>query len=455
VLGSTLPSGRDGLGAATGSDGTIYALGGEYPRLGIVTNEVDVYPGNGVNTAVVVDAPLIAAGTTFSTANETLSGQAVATFSDPGGAEPIADYSATIDWGDQSTPIGADRISYDSGTGQFTVLGSHTYASTGNYSISVSIHHESAPVATATTMAQIGSLPPTASLSGTVFEDFNNDGQVDFGEKGISGVSIALTGTDDLGHAVNLSQTTDGDGAYVFLNLRPGSYYLTEVNQPSGYTPGIDSVGSAGGQLSAADQFFVQLAQGVNGLNYNYGKQPTGTGAVQQGQTAGIGFWNNKHGQALILAFNGGAGHELGDWLAATLVNLYGAKSANDLAGRNNAYVASLFQQDFLLKGQKLDAQVLATALSVYATNATLDNTNVAAGYGFTVGGDGVGTATVNVGANGGAFGVANNTTMTVIDLLLAADAQAVNGVLYNGNGILRNEAGNVFSAVNHSGAIG
>ena len=32
----------------------------------------------------------------------------------------------------------------------------------------------------------------------------------------------------------------------------------------------------------------------------------TPTGSIQKGQTAGIGFWNNKNGQALILAFNGG-----------------------------------------------------------------------------------------------------------------------------------------------------
>ena len=54
-----------------------------------------------------------------------------------------------------------------------------------------------------------------------------------------------------------------------------------------------------------------------------------------------------------------------------------------------------------------------------------------AAKYGFTVSGYGVGTATFNAGSNGDAFGVANNTTMTVLDLLLATDAQAVNGVLY------------------------
>jgi hypothetical protein len=304
--------------------------------------------------------------------------------------------------------------------------------------------------------ASLTALAP-ASLSGSVFADFNDDGQVDFGENGIGGVSVRLTGTDDVGHAVDRTLQTDGDGAYVFLNLRPGSYYLTRTTQPAGYTPGIDSVGTAGGSLSTtvADQFVLQLAQGVVGQNYNYGERPGASGPVQKGQTAAIGFWNNKNGQALILAFNGGgASHQLGDWLAATFVNMYGAKSGNNLAGKSNAYVAALFQQDFLESGPKVDAQVLATALAVYATNVTLDSTGVAANYGFTVSGYGVGTATFNVGSNGDAFGVANNTTMTVMDLLLATDSQTVSGLLYNGNATKRNEANAVYSALNQAGSI-
>jgi hypothetical protein len=292
-----------------------------------------------------------------------------------------------------------------------------------------------------------------SSLSGIVWEDFNEDGQVDFGEKGLSGVTITLTGTDDLGSPVNLTQQTDGDGAYLFLNLRPGTYYLTET-PPAGYLPGIDTVGTAGGSLVATDQLLVPLAPEANGLNYNFGEQPTATGPVQKGQTAGIGFWNNKNGQALIKALNGGTGHQLGDWLAATLPNIFGASSGNDLAGKSNASIAALFQQDFVLKGVKLDAQVLATALSVYVTNATLDSTAVAAQYGFTVSGDGAGTATVNVGSSGDAFGVANNTTMTLMDLLLATDEQALDGLLYAGNAARRSEANAVYSAVNQAGGI-
>jgi hypothetical protein len=66
----------------------------------------------------------------------------------------------------------------------------------------------------------------------------------------------------------------------------------------------------------------------------------------------------------------------------------------------------------------------------------------------------GVGTATVNVGSNGVAFGLANNTTLTVMDLLLATDAQAVNGVLYGGNTAQRTAANSVYSAVNQAGGI-
>jgi hypothetical protein len=76
----------------------------------------------------------------------------------------------------------------------------------------------------------------------------------------------------------------------------------------------------------------------------------------------------------------------------------------------------------------------------------------VAAGYGFTVSGDGAGTATVNVGCNGDAFGVANNTKLTVLDLLKDTDAQAISGVLYGGNTTLRKHATDVFSDLNDDG---
>jgi hypothetical protein len=228
---------------------------------------------------------------------------------------------------------------------------------------------------------------------------------------------------------------------------------------PDGTTAGATGLGTSGGDdggsLAGTDQFSVPLGVQVNGLNYNFGERPAAGGSVQRGQAAGIGFWNNRNGQALIKALNGGTGHQLADWLAATLPHMFGASvGGNNLAGQSNAYIAALFQQDFLMKGVKLDAQVLATALSVYATNAALDPTQAAAHYGFTVGGAGLGAVSVNVGSDGDAFGVANNTTMTVMDLLLATDAQAANGVLYGGNATKRKEANDVYSALNEGGGL-
>jgi hypothetical protein len=62
--------------------------------------------------------------------------------------------------------------------------------------------------------------------------------------------------------------------------------------------------------------------------------------------------------------------------------------------------------------------------------------------------------SSVNVGTNRAAVKVANNATLTVLDLLLATDNQAVNGLLYNGDTLKRNEANSVYSALNQGGDI-
>ena len=66
------------------------------------------------------------------------------------------------------------------------------------------------------------------SIAGKVYGDGNDNGNVDTGEAGIGNVQVVLTGTDDLGHAVNVVATTDADGNYRFDGLRPGAYVVTE-----------------------------------------------------------------------------------------------------------------------------------------------------------------------------------------------------------------------------------
>jgi hypothetical protein len=57
---------------------------------------------------------------------------------------------------------------------------------TGSYAVTVAAAGGSAP----STGFALTNIPP-ASLSGTVFADFNGDGEVDFGEQGIGGVLLA------------------------------------------------------------------------------------------------------------------------------------------------------------------------------------------------------------------------------------------------------------------------
>jgi len=69
----------------------------------------------------------------------------------------------------------------------------------------------------------------TATLSGELFEDSNQNGILDGGESGHSAWTVyLLNSSNDVISAVK----TDSDGAYSFSNLVPGSYAITAVLQP-------------------------------------------------------------------------------------------------------------------------------------------------------------------------------------------------------------------------------
>jgi hypothetical protein len=155
---------------------------------------------------------------------------------------------------------------------------------------------------------------------------------------------------------------------------------------------------------------------------------PTPPSPLQHGDTATIGFWHNKNGQALILSLNGGpTSTNLANWLAGNFPYLYGSHSSNNLSGKTNEDVAALFQKDFSVTGMKTDAQVLGAALAVYVTDSDLAGT-AAAKYGFNVSKTGTGAKTYNVGSNGTAIGLQNNTSYTIFFLLQQADLDRKNG---------------------------
>ncbi|MFC1597391.1 tandem-95 repeat protein [Planctomycetota bacterium] len=344
-------------------------------------------------------------------------------------------------------------------------------------------------------------------LFGTVWRDFNNDGEIDFGETGIEGAVVSLTGTDDRGNTVSQSDLTAEDGIYAFINLRPGTYTLEET-QAAGFDDGLESADFVvtnshpvngppaidSGTNGANDIFSgVKLAPGSTGDFYNFGERPQGGGQIGAGTTATIGFWHNKNGEALIESLNGDRDStQLGDWLAAMFPNMYGpaafydAASGDDddqvmnLTGKTNAEIADIFQ--YLHKRNKktsvaggppkVDAQVMAVALATYVTSETLAGGTYAVDYGFETSADGIAYTTFNVldvltAQEADDLGLtpvmdaAGN--VAILDILLMTNEKAAQGLLFDADQsgsistfelTLRTLANDLYTAINEGSDI-
>ena len=128
-----------------------------------------------------------------------------------------------------------------------------------------------------------------SSISGTVFIDTDNNGLRAANEPGLPGVTITLSGTDDSGATVQRTTTTDANGNYRFDDLLPGTYAVTEPNQPASTRNGITSagtvdattVGSATPVASLPSAIsLIALPSGRDSINNNFAELPLGADLV-------------------------------------------------------------------------------------------------------------------------------------------------------------------------------
>ena len=111
------------------------------------------------DTVRVVDARLSGTAAAFDASEGAVFSGAVASFSDANGGATAADFTATIRWGDGTTSIGTVT-----GTGPFTVSGTHSYSEGGSYPTLVTIKDDGGSALTISGTASISDFP--VSLEG-------------------------------------------------------------------------------------------------------------------------------------------------------------------------------------------------------------------------------------------------------------------------------------------------
>ncbi len=361
---------------------------------------------------------------------------------------------------------GASAFAINPATGEISVANSELLDFETSPSMTLEIDVADDDGGTATGLVTVDLLNQ-ASITGSVFVDVNGNGLYDANEPGIDGVTVELL--DTYGNAVldennhPITATTSDGGFFLFEDLDPNVYRLRE-NQPTGVNDGAEIIGSIGGAVVANDVMEMTLAR-TDADYYDFAEIGQ---TLTSGDTAGIGFWQNKHGQALITQ----GGTALATWLSNNFGNIFGDTFTDGL-GDDGAEVAAFYKYELFKQKSaksagpaKVDAQFMATALATFFTSSTLAG-NVAADYGFNVTATGIGTSVINVGNCGAAFNVANGTSMTIMQLLQATNdlTDQPNGItgaanIYdlNGDGIidayeasLRDLANQIYSQINEA----
>ncbi|KZX58331.1 hypothetical protein A3709_02390 [Halioglobus sp. HI00S01] len=124
------------------------------------------------------------------------------------------------------------------------------------------------------------------SITGSVYFDANDDGIFSVDENGIEGVTVTLSGP------VDLAVITSPDGSYIFDNLPPGDYTVTET-QPVDWTDGKDTAGSVDGVTRGNDSVSdiiseIILAPGENSTGNNFGENLSSVALGMNGTAACI-----------------------------------------------------------------------------------------------------------------------------------------------------------------------
>lgn len=162
---------------------------------------------------------------------------------------------------------------------------------------------------------------PAGLISGFVYNDGNDDGIKDSDEGGYAGISVTLTGTDDMGNPVNTTVTTKPDGSYSFPDLRPGTYVVTEGTPPPETLNGKTTAGTVGGGVGSNPTpttsviTGIVLTPGTQSVDNNFGEIGDSPDMLVSKSSTTVKFTVNNVATYIIRVRNGGQKPSFGEYI--------------------------------------------------------------------------------------------------------------------------------------------
>ena len=109
----------------------------------------------------------------------------------------------------------------------------------------------------------------SGEVSGIVFIDLDEDGDQDADEVGVPGAQLTLAGPADDGTTIELTEITANDGSYLFADVPPGTYTLTQ-QQPAALVNGEVENEDGNMEPAANELLEVVVASGETVADNNF-----------------------------------------------------------------------------------------------------------------------------------------------------------------------------------------
>ncbi|MBU2874651.1 SdrD B-like domain-containing protein [Marinobacter salexigens] len=252
------------------TDGQVYVPGVDDPLIGVA---IELRNGSDCTGALVSGIPTLQNPVqTSGSGNYLFSGLPAGTYSVCQNEQPTGSLNADPIAGSINTlngSTGVPGVAFNPASGSpFSQITGIVLGANGSGEVSGSVNNLFPEVA-------------PSRLGGTVYIDLDNDGVRQGSETGLPGVAVNLSGTDWQGRTITRATTTNSNGDYVFEDLPPGEYTVTEPSQPAGTANGITSAGTTGGNPSAVNVLpsniqNIVLAPATSLEDLNFGELATG-----------------------------------------------------------------------------------------------------------------------------------------------------------------------------------